>query len=107
MYKKHTDHAALLEAMCTEAQVLVKGGKVFRAMELVPRHLFVTNDLLRDAYVDAPLPLPLLGFNLSAHHIYCMCLETLDIQPGQSFLDIGCGSGYVSAVASFITGPVI
>lgn len=36
--------------------------------------------------------------------MYVTVLESLDLQPGQSFLNIGSGSGYLSCLASYILG---
>lgn len=33
------------------------------------------------------------------------CLKYLNIQPGNRVLDVGCGSGYSSALCSFLAGP--
>ena len=38
--------------------------------------------------------------------MYATCLENLDLQPGQSFLDIGSGCGHFTALAGYIVGKV-
>lgn len=37
--------------------------------------------------------------------VVAMALEALDLAPGRAFLDVGCGSGYVTAVAAVMVGP--
>jgi protein-L-isoaspartate O-methyltransferase len=37
--------------------------------------------------------------------IVSMALEALDLAPGHAFLDVGCGTGYVTAVAAVMVGP--
>jgi len=37
--------------------------------------------------------------------MYAMCLENLDIQPGNVVLDIGSGSGHLTVLAGYLTGP--
>ena len=37
--------------------------------------------------------------------IVATALEALDLTPGHAFLDVGCGSGYVTAVAAVMVGP--
>ncbi len=56
-----------------------------------------------DAYTDMPLRQGVL--HLSAPSIYGTALEFLDLQPGHSFLNIGSGTGYLSALAATILGP--
>ena len=37
--------------------------------------------------------------------VVASALEALDLAPGASFLDVGCGSGYVTALAAVMAGP--
>jgi len=55
----------------------------------IPRGDFVPQSQQADAYDDSPLPVHRWGFNISAPHMYAICLQALDPQPGMSFLDIG------------------
>ncbi len=68
-------------------------------MLAIPRGLFVTDDVRDEAYIDTPLRLAKHNFNFSAPHMYAMCLENLDIQPGHAVLDIGSGTGHFTAVS--------
>lgn len=42
----------------------------------------------------------------SAPHMHAMCLDNLNVQPGNIILDIGSGSGIFTAYCAFIAGPV-
>jgi len=79
--------------------------KIEEAMLAIPRHMFVTEDLLAEAYHDNPLRFSRMGFNISAPHMHAMCLENMNIQPGDIILDIGSGSGLLTALAAYLTGP--
>jgi len=79
--------------------------KVEEALLVIPREFFVTPDLKDEAYNDNPLRFSKMGFNISAPHMYAMCLENLTIQPGNVILDIGSGSGHLTALAGYLTGP--
>jgi len=46
-----------------------------------------------------------MGFNISAPHMYGMCLEKLDIQPGNIVLDIGSGTGHFTVISAYLAGP--
>eukprot|EP01129_Flabellula_baltica_P004454 TRINITY_DN1549_c0_g1_i2.p1 TRINITY_DN1549_c0_g1~~TRINITY_DN1549_c0_g1_i2.p1 ORF type:complete len:403 (+),score=81.96 TRINITY_DN1549_c0_g1_i2:286-1494(+) len=83
------------------------GGFFFDVLAflMVLREDFLTEDLRDEAYHDSPLRLSKMGFNISAPHMYAMCLEKLDIQPGDSVLDIGSGTGHFTVIAAYLTGP--
>jgi protein-L-isoaspartate O-methyltransferase len=48
-----------------------------------------------------------MGFNISAPHMYAVCLENLDIQEGMSFLDVGSGCGHFTVIAGYLVGKVM
>jgi protein-L-isoaspartate(D-aspartate) O-methyltransferase len=70
----------------------------------IPREFFVTADLKDEAYIDHPLRFAKMGFNISAPHMYTMCLENLAIKDGDKVLDIGSGSGYFTILAGQLCG---
>ena len=75
-------------------------------MSKVDRKNFVPEDMYHSAYNDMPRP---LGWNttISAPHMHAMTLEKLipKLKPGARAIDIGSGSGYVSACFAEIMGP--
>jgi len=79
--------------------------KIEEAFIAIPREYFVSEDLKGEAYFDTPLRLSKMGFNISAPHMYAMCLEKLDIQPGNIVLDIGSGTGHFTAIAAYLSQP--
>jgi protein-L-isoaspartate(D-aspartate) O-methyltransferase len=78
---------------------------VLRAMENVPRHLFVPEGLRRSAYADEPLPIG-EGQTISQPYIVAYMTEALDLRGGERVLEIGTGSGYQTAVLAEIAGEV-
>lgn len=80
---------------------LVKRGisdpLVLAAMEKVPRHEFV-EDALRDrAYEDNPLPIG-EGQTISQPYMIALMAETLKLAEGERVLEVGTGSGYLTAI---------
>lgn len=78
---------------------------VLAAMRAVPREVFVPGYLQDSAYEDGPLPL-LLGQTISQPYIVALMVDALALQPGQTVLEIGTGSGYAAAVLAQITAQV-
>ena len=76
--------------------------EVLEAMEHVPRHEFVPEYYLRDAYRDSPLPIG-YGQTISQPYIVAYMTELLELNPGDYVLEIGSGSGYQAAVLSELT----
>ena len=80
----------------------VRDEKVLKAMECVPRHLFVPKEYRMEAYDDQPLPIG-YGQTISQPLIVASMTEMLDVHPGDKILEIGTGSGYQAAVLSELT----
>ena len=70
---------------------------VLRAMRTVPRHQFVPDEFVRQAYADHPLPIG-YGQTISQPYIVAWMTELLALKPGDKVLEIGTGSGYQAAV---------
>jgi len=87
-----------------ERQGYLKSDAVRRAMESVDRRQFVPANERARAYDDTPLPIS-EGQTISAPHMCAMMLETLQVKPGDTVLEIGAGSGYHAALAASIVGP--
>ena len=91
-----------------ESQIRSRGvedGRVLRAMEEVPRHLFVPLSMRGEAYEDYPLP---IGSQQTISQPYIVALMTslLELTGGERVLEIGTGSGYQAAVLADIVKQV-
>src|SRR3954469_20699476 len=75
----------------------IKDERVLRAMEQVPRHQFVPESLWADAYADMPLPIG-SGQTISQPYIVAAMLEELHVRQSDRVLEIGTGSGYMTAL---------
>ena len=75
----------------------VKDARVLSAMAKIPRHLFVSERLRRQAYADTPLPIG-EGQTISQPYVVALMTEALRLKPGDRVLEIGTGSGYQAAV---------
>ncbi len=80
--------------------------RVLDAMSRVPRHQFVPEFYRDQAYEDHPLP---IGENqtISQPYIVVLMLEALKLSPADNVLEIGTGSGYVTALLCELTRQVI
>lgn len=79
--------------------------RVLQAMLEVPRHEFIPEELRSDAYEDRPLPIG-AGQTISQPYIVALMLQHLALQPDDRVLDVGTGSGYVTALLSRICAEV-
>jgi protein-L-isoaspartate(D-aspartate) O-methyltransferase len=78
---------------------------VLRAMEKVPRHLFVDEALRLRAYGDYALP---IGDKqtISQPYIIARTTQALELRGGEKILEIGTGSGYQTAILAEIADHV-
>jgi protein-L-isoaspartate(D-aspartate) O-methyltransferase len=79
----------------------VTDPNVLLAMRKVPRHLFVSEALMDQAYGDFPLP---IGDQqtISQPYIVAEMTQALQLHPEDRVLEIGTGSGYQAAVLAEI-----
>jgi protein-L-isoaspartate(D-aspartate) O-methyltransferase len=73
------------------------------AMRAVPRHEFVPPNRRDRAYDDRPLPIG-SDQTISAPHMVASMVDQLDLDPGESVLEIGTGCGYHAAVTAEVVG---
>ena len=83
----------------------VKDEKVLLAMGTVPRHKFVSEDLINSAYEDRPLPIG-FGQTISQPYIVALMTQLLDLGEKDKVLEVGTGSGYQAAILSGIVEEV-
>ena len=74
---------------------------ILNAFRKVPRHLFVSEALMDQAYGDFPLPIGEQQ-TISQPYIVAEMTQALSPQKDDRVLEIGTGSGYQSAILAFI-----
>ena len=79
--------------------------KVLNAMNQVPRHCFVPEELVSQAYADHPLPIG-QGQTISQPYIVALMTEKLKLTGDERILEIGTGSGYQAAILAKIAKEI-
>ena len=79
---------------------------VLRAMEAIPRELFVEAADRADAYRDTALGIA-CGQTISQPFVVAYMTEQLQLQPSHRVLEIGTGSGYQAAILSKLCKDVL
>lgn len=75
----------------------IRDENVLRAMQTIPRHVFVSEALQATAYDDRPLPIA-SGQTISQPYVVAFMCQLLLAEQGMRVLEIGTGSGYQAAV---------
>jgi len=75
----------------------IKDERVLKAIEAVPRHLFLDNAFLEFAYKDNAFPIG-AGQTISQPYTVGFQTQLLDLKKGEKVLEIGTGSGYQTSV---------
>jgi protein-L-isoaspartate(D-aspartate) O-methyltransferase len=92
-----------------ETQIIARGidnPDILAAMRRYRRALFVPESLQTLAYADQPLALS-YGQTISQPYIVAYMLNMLHIAPHHRVLEIGTGSGYVTALLSAMSDMVV
>jgi protein-L-isoaspartate(D-aspartate) O-methyltransferase len=84
----------------------VSDPRVLDAMLRVPRHRFVPEPYRSQSYEDHPLP---IGDNqtISQPYIVALMLDSLQLAPTDKVLEVGTGSGYVTALLAELAQQVL
>jgi protein-L-isoaspartate(D-aspartate) O-methyltransferase len=104
---EETIFAALREDMVQEGVIAwgVEDPDVIEAMRAVPRHEFVPEEYLSQAYDNHPLPIG-HGQTISQPYIVALMTQAADVESGDNVLEIGTGSGYQAAVLAELVDTV-
>lgn len=83
----------------------IRDARVLKAIETVPREMFVMPSFTDSAYLDMALPIA-CGQTISQPFVVAYMTEKLALQPGHDVLEVGTGSGYQAAVLAQLCGHV-
>jgi protein-L-isoaspartate(D-aspartate) O-methyltransferase len=95
-------------ARMVEGQIKARGitdTRVLKAMETVPRHIFVDEGLIDQAYNDNPLPIGERQ-TISQPYIVALMTQALELKGKERVLEIGTGSGYQAAILAKLADRV-
>ncbi|MCW5679716.1 MAG: protein-L-isoaspartate(D-aspartate) O-methyltransferase [Xanthobacteraceae bacterium] len=84
----------------------IRDVKVLRALEQVPREIFVEAPQAHLAYADQALPID-CGQTISQPYVVASMTEALDVEPAHRVLEIGTGSGYQAAILGMLAKSVV
>src|SRR5919112_5610985 len=84
----------------------IRDVALLRAMELVPRDVFAPRRFTDLSRTDVALPLP-CGQTMTAPGTVASLLILLAVREGQRVLEIGTGSGYVTALLAELGAEVV
>ena len=79
----------------------VLDARVLDAMSAVAREAFVPPEYRELAFADAPIPIG-FGQSMLAPNLQGRMLQALGINPTDSVLEVGSGSGYLTAILSLL-----
>jgi protein-L-isoaspartate(D-aspartate) O-methyltransferase len=102
------DRYAKQRKKMVDSQIRSRGvldERVLRAMEKIPRHLFIDEGLIDQAYNDNPLPIGEKQ-TISQPYIVALMTEALELKSRDKVLELGTGSGYEAAILAELADRV-
>jgi len=99
---------AISRQKMVEEQLISRGirdSRVIKAMQKIPRHLFVPEALRTRAYGDHPLPIG-EGQTISQPYVVAYMVEALALRGSERVLEVGTGSGYQTAILAELAAKV-
>jgi protein-L-isoaspartate(D-aspartate) O-methyltransferase len=94
--------------LMVDSQLRARGisdPRILDVMLRVPRHEFVSETYRAQAYEDHPLPIG-DGQTISQPYVVALMLESLHLTPNDAVLEVGTGSGYVTALLAELAAQV-
>jgi protein-L-isoaspartate(D-aspartate) O-methyltransferase len=83
----------------------IRDARVLDAMLSVPRHEFVPPAFLGMAYDDRPVPIG-ASETISQPYIVAAMTEAAQVEPGDTALEVGTGTGYQAAILAYLGARV-
>ena len=102
------DRFQKLRIKMVENQIRARGvtdERVLSVMAKIPRHLFVDEALIEQAYNDNPLPIG-KSQTISQPYIVALMTAALKLTGREKVLEIGTGSGYQTAILAELAEQV-
>jgi protein-L-isoaspartate(D-aspartate) O-methyltransferase len=100
------DFAAARAKLIEHLRREIKDERVLKAMERIPREMFIPQSSQQAAYEDRPLPIG-LGQTISQPFIVALMTEALELKGQEKVLEVGTGSGYQAAILAELAKLVI
>lgn len=85
------------------AEGILQDKRLIKAFRSVPRHYFVPDEYLLEAYGDYALP-TMCGQTISQPYTVVVMLEALKLKKGDNVLEIGTGSGWTACLIASVIG---
>jgi protein-L-isoaspartate(D-aspartate) O-methyltransferase len=109
-----TDHR-LQRLNMVESQVRpsdITDRRIIQAMLDVPRELFVPREFATIAYIDDPAPVVARADGRQARYLlpprtFAKLMQLAEVEPKSAVLDVGCATGYSTAVLAKVAGRVV
>ena len=83
----------------------ISDKNILRAIEKVPRELFVAQEFIDRAYENIPLPID-CSQTISQPYVVAYMISCLKLKKTDKILEIGTGTGYQTAILSYLCKEV-